>query len=117
MCVVSIISANSASCGPFDSDPNTRGALGEGRSVASKTTKPADCTAQCLLDLVNRLRPLLANELQSHMQRFRPNPPRVRSESANAFRERLNPLSDPVVNVESNEESHSRSKPNVLTSV
>src|SRR6266550_6090654 len=63
--------------------------------------------SQCSLDVVHRLRRLLANELQSHMQRFRPNPPRIRSKAANAFHESLNPLSDLVVNVESNEDSHS----------
>jgi hypothetical protein len=46
------------------------------------------------------------------MQRFRPNPSRIRSEAANAFHEGLNLLPDSVVNVQSNEDSHSaRSHP------
>ena len=72
--------------------------------------------AQSLLDSVYHLRRLLANELQSDMQRFCPHPTHVGSKATNTFQKGLNALPNPIVNIKCNENSHGSIRNDRVTS-
>src|ERR1700722_14589581 len=96
----------------FNSHPeNPSRFCGRKKPVAAKAhfDRAKAETGESPLDLFHSLRRLFANKFQGNVQRFRSDPARVRREATHSFDEALNPLSDGVVNIESNKNAHEKS--------
>ena len=95
----------------FQADPENTCGLRRGEESVPTERNFADGhenARQGLLDVLHGRVWLFSNEFQCDVQRFRPDPARVRSEVTDSLDESAEPLADGAVDIECDEEPHSK---------